>query len=341
MNWNYGNGRPGGELGAVRLLADGLVANPDALASVRDYIDTATGLRAMEVRLAGGLSFEVFPDRGLDIGSTWWNGSPISWRSPHDLSTTASIAANSSWLARWSGGLVTTCGPDNIGPERDGYPMHGSHHSTRASNVRWTRSSLGDQLSIVITGSISNFELFERQVVVHREIEAGTGNASIEIRDRISNDGNTVAAVPLMYHVNFGAPFLQPGGVVRMPPAVTTSQESGRLVKDPVTFPQPTKRTRHAGFEHKLSESSQGDSCATLYDPSMRRRVAVSWTSSSLPRLYQWRWLSRGGWVLSVEPSNAPLFGADREGQFAGAPLLEPGESFSTRLRIQCEEEAK
>jgi len=38
--------------------------------------------------------------------------------------------------------------------------------------------------------------------------------------------------------------------------------------------------------------------------------------------------------VLGIEPTNAPLFGPDREGAGAGAPVLEPGEQLLTGFTL-------
>ncbi|WP_328698673.1 hypothetical protein [Cellulomonas citrea] len=53
-----------------------------------------------------------------------------------------------------------------------------------------------------------------------------------------------------------------------------------------------------------------------------------------MPRLCTWSWPAAGAWVLGVEPTNAPLFGAERDEPWAGAPVLAPGEQWSTGVRI-------
>jgi hypothetical protein len=38
--------------------------------------------------------------------------------------------------------------------------------------------------------------------------------------------------------------------------------------------------------------------------------------------------------VLGVEPTNAPLFGPERDGPHAGAPVLAPDAAWATGVRI-------
>ncbi len=323
--------------GAARLLEGGFAPHIDALASVRDYADATAGGRVIEVRLAGGLSFEVLPDRGLDIGAVWWAGFPISWRSPQDAGHASSAGAEDPWLTRWGGGLLTTCGPDNIGPARDGYGLHGSHHATSAAEVRWLREVRGAHIVVVVSGTISNVEMFGRRIAIHREIEARTDIPSLEIRDRIYNKGYEAVPVPLLYHLNFGAPFIEPGSRVQIASEQVIKREECTAVPDPAQFPHPTDEMVEAVFEHRYPESNGRQRQAIIHSRARGGRAVLSWSRVSLPRLYQWVWPTRGGWALGVEPANAPLFGAERDLPGAGAPLLPPGTSIDTWVRLGCE----
>jgi hypothetical protein len=73
---------------------------------------------------------------------------------------------------------------------------------------------------------------------------------------------------------------------------------------------------------------------AVLDGTGVGARVAVEWTATTLPRLCTWNWPARGAWVLGVEPTNAPLFGPERDLPHAGAPLLMPEEEIRTVVRI-------
>jgi hypothetical protein len=89
----------------LALVDDGRVSLLEALASV-DEATRPSGDRALVLRLAGGLSLDVLPDRGLDIGAAWWAGVPIAWRSPHLVDP----GPAETWENRFLGGLLATKG---------------------------------------------------------------------------------------------------------------------------------------------------------------------------------------------------------------------------------------
>ncbi|MDQ1584255.1 MAG: hypothetical protein QOF36_2309 [Microbacteriaceae bacterium] len=322
------------EPGSGGLVRAGLISRVDALAPVREFADPRQG-RMIDVKLAGGLAFEVLADRGLDLGAVWWAGHPIAWRSPQPLGQVNQAGAEEPWLTRWSGGMLTTCGPDNIGPARDGYGLHGSHHGTPAGDVAWHREIRGEHVVVVVSGTIDNVETFGRRVTIHREIEAATDRASIEVRDRIRNDGFTPVPIPILYHLNFGAPFLEPGGLIEIASAGTVARDEHPGVPDYRRMPQVAESMAEAVFEHAGVDVADGRSSAIVHSSLLHARATLSWTSQSLPRLYQWVWPARGAWALGIEPANAPLFGSDRDGPHAGAPMLEAGASVDTGVRIE------
>ena len=106
----------------------------------------ARGTRAQRFRTGGGLGFDVLPDRGMDLGAAEYRGVPVAW-----LSHTGVVAPSfyeprgEGWLRSFGGGLLVTCGLQNVGPpgERDGEPLglHGRVSNIPASNVsreeRW------------------------------------------------------------------------------------------------------------------------------------------------------------------------------------------------------------
>src|SRR5215210_2848 len=73
------------------------------------------GVGAVDVRTGGGLRYTVLPARGLDIASGEVDGLPLAWRTAvgdvHPAYTHLSLG----WNVGWFGGLLATCGLDNVG----------------------------------------------------------------------------------------------------------------------------------------------------------------------------------------------------------------------------------
>jgi hypothetical protein len=186
---------------------------------------------------------------------------------------------------------------------------------------------------------IGHAMLYGTRLSVHREIVARTGRARVEVRDVIRNDGRAPVGVPLLYHVNLGAPLLAPHSRLILDgsagPVTTRLRETLPSGRDPLAMPEPSGAGDAVVAEHReVRVEPDGRSRAVLEAPA-GPRVVVDWTAPTLPRLCTWAWPERGAWVLGVEPTNAPLFGPERDGPFGGAPVLGPGEEWRTAVAVE------
>lgn len=322
---------------SAHLLDAGLVARTSAVATIRELVEPPPrgAGRVIDIRVLGGIDIEVLPDRGLDIGAAWFAGAPVSWTSPVARRAPLDVASGMDWLHRFNGGLVTTCGTDNVGPPTDRGGLHGRHSSLPATDVRISRYRDADATVCQVTGTIEDLEMFGRRVVVHRTIETRTDDPLVTIRDVVENQGYEATAIPLLYHVNFGAPLLLPGSRVRSGAEQLVAREPAPWVPDPSMLPEPLEGPAEAVFEHLEPPSDAGVSEARVDSPGSSLAAVVSWSSGSLPRLYQWVWPARGGWALGIEPSNAALSGPDQAGPTGGAPVVEVGGSIVTEVRVR------
>ena len=319
------------------LLDAGLVARTSAVATIREFTEPAPrGVgRVIDIRVLGGIDVEVLPDRGLDIGAAWFAGAPVSWTSPVGRAAPLDIARGMDWLHRFNGGLLTTCGTDNVGPPTDRGGLHGRHSSLPASDVRISRFRDAAATVCQVTGTLEDIEMFGRRVVVHRTIETRTDDPLVTIRDVVENQGYAATAIPLLYHVNFGAPLLMPGSRVHSGAEQLVEREPVPWLPDPLVLPEPFDAPTEAVFEHLGLPSEGGVSQVRVDSPGSDMAAVVSWSSASLPRLYQWVWPARRGWALGIEPSNAALAGPDQAGPTGGAPVVEVGGSIVTEVSVR------
>jgi len=305
------------------LTDDGRVSQPEALASVEDR----GGVIA--VRLAGGLAFDVLPGRGLDLGATWWGSTPVAWRSPNPVDP----GPGRDWEARFLGGLLATCGPDNIGEPRGSSGQHGTHHLTPAVDVHWSRDRTDEGWTVTVRGIVAHTSLGGPRILVEREVVASTGTPAVEVRDVVRNVGDQAVGVPLLYHVNLGAPFLRPGARLDVDADEWAVREPLPADRHPLITPEPAPGLTPVVAEHLGVRGAR----ATLVGDEEWPDVVVTWTGATLPRLCTWSWPAHGAYVLGVEPTNAPLFGRERDRPNAGAPVLEPGATWHTGVRIAVE----
>lgn len=320
---------------AARLVAAGLVARPDTVAEIRETVGdphSGPGGRAYRVTMAGGLSVEVLPERGLDLGSLWYAGQPIAWRSALGPRGAGADPAGVGWIGRFTGGILATCGLDNIGPARDGLDLHGSHHGTPAEDVVLTRTDAGVQVS----GTIDSSGVFGRRVEVRRRILVHADTPAVSVRDVVTNLGTTPAATPLLYHLNFGAPLVMPGTRIEIDARLSAVRDIASADFDWHAFPEPTTDVLEHVVEHRgLRAGEDGVIEAVVRSAAVPVTATIRWRPEELPRCFQWVYPTRGGWALGIEPANSPLFGPDRFGPDAGAPVLQPGESRQSGIVLE------
>lgn len=318
------------------LIQGGLTAHDDHLIAVDDLVRFRErgAPRVLRARVSGGFDVEVLPERGLDIGAAWFGGEPVAWTTPVADPRPLRRPRGEQWRDRWGGGLVTTCGLDNIGPPRGDSGLHGSFSHTRAQQVSWQSLIDVDRASVVVRGRIPDRR---RGVVASRELEVcvpANGAPFVEVRDSIANRGTNPVSIALLYHVNLGAPLVVPGTRVAIDAASTQAREPCAAVPDAAVLPSPTEHVTEAVFEHRGVAALGGRAEAIVTSPAGVTSVSVSWPVAELDRLYQWVLPTAGGWALGIEPANAPIFGPDRVGELAGARLLDPGATVSTSVRI-------
>src|SRR5260221_12892602 len=94
----------------------------DRIASLDQIALVARGT-AVDVRVYGGIDLRLHPGRGLDIGAAWFRGFPLGWISP----VGEGGGSATEWRGSWGGGLVTTCGLDNVRAPADGIGPDGTY----------------------------------------------------------------------------------------------------------------------------------------------------------------------------------------------------------------------
>jgi hypothetical protein len=328
---------------AAELLAEGLFADPRAAVAINDRAGlpgTGDHARVLDISLYGGLSLEILPARGLDIGAVRFLGEPLSWVSPVRDARPVTGPHGTDFVTHFNGGLLATCGLRNIGPAAGGEPMHGDYTFLPAENVRTQAEVTPETVAAVVTGEVRSVALFGASFLVRRRItaavHAGPGadlTAEITVEDEVENLGRQPAPLHMLYHVNLGAPLVVPGTRVQVDAARTTARDPGPT-PDWETFPAPGDELGEAVYEHvQPAADEHGRARASV--TSGRRRVEVAWSAATLPRLYQWVFPARGRWALGIEPATAPLFGPDRDTGGGGAPLVGAGQVRRQELVVR------
>jgi uncharacterized protein DUF4432 len=324
------------------------VGRLDQVAGIEPFVfddGPARGVRALRFRTGSGLSFDVLTDRGMDLGAVEHAGIPLAWLSPTGVVTPSfHEPEGEGWLRSFHGGLLVTCGLQNVGPpdEHAGEKL-GLHG--RASNIPASRVSydtLWDERDCTLEahGQIHESRVFGPNLVLRRRIHARVGESRIKIEDEVRNEGFEPEPLMVLYHINLGWPLLDetsrlvgPGRPAEPPEPRDEEARSGLDAWD--RFSAPTPGFRERVFYHSPVAGSDGWTEARLENPALAGGLGlrVGFRPEELTEFVQWTMMGEGTYVVGLEPATCRVEG--RAAEAAGRVIrLEPGETRRQRLEI-------
>jgi hypothetical protein len=319
-----------------------LLGSLDQVASVHSSTsgsDRGQPQRAIDVRVLDGIDLRLLPDRGLDISAAWYAGRPLAWQSRVGEVAPLPTPRGTDWNAAFGGGLVTTCGLQNVGAPSEGHGQHGTFSHLPARDVRIDRSIEDDEVVVVVRGVIEDADALGTHLRCDRQVRTTTGRGEVVLHDVVTNLGPAPVAAPFLYHVNLGAPLWSPGAELDIP-------SRGVLPRDAAAAdalgawqraPEPAEGAAEWVFEHLVEPDADGRCTVAVISPAPGLRVEVEWDASTLPRLHQWVHRATGVNVLGIEPANCSVLGRAADRAAGRLPILEPGAVRSTMLTVRAE----
>jgi hypothetical protein len=302
------------------------------------------GVRVIDARASGGLAALILADRGLDLGPVWAAGQQVGWQSTTGVVHPAYFH-ESDWLRSFHGGLLTTCGLQNVGlPSEDGgrsYGLHGRISNVAARNVTHRVIEEDGQLLAEVTGEMRETDVFGADLRLRRRITLPMGELVLHVEDEVLNQGHAEAALMLLYHVNVGYPVVSEGAVLITPEAeIAPRDEVARAgLGERTRFPAPVDGFIEQVFRHELAPTQARTVSASIVNPEFAPTggigLTLSWDPRQLPRMWQWRMLGPGMYLTGLEPSNCGLAGRAAEREAGTISELAPGETRSFGLTIR------
>ena len=134
----------------------------------------------------------------------------------------------------------------------------------------------------------------------------------------------------LLYHMNFGYPFLTPDLQMKLPEGTATTprtEEAAKGLGQERTFQEPADGKEEQVYFHQVP-ADQGLGRVELYNPGLGFGAEVTWTKDTLPVLAQWKCMRSGEYVLGIEPTNSYIMGRSAERENGTIGMLQP---FETR----------
>ena len=275
----------------------------------------ANGLRTVEVK-NDDLKYLVMADKCLDVAALEYKGINISFTSKPGLNGRNQFDTHGEEALRSiMGGLFFTCGLQNIcGPcETDGveYPMHGRIRTTPAEHLCSDAYWDGDDYVLEVKGEMRESHLFGSNLVLRRIVRSVFGSGRIDIIDEVENQSPEKADLMLMYHCNFGYPFLQPGTRLVLPSkAVRGREEWSQAHLDCWhTMGKPIDGEVEYVYLHDLTEDANGNSFAALVNDQLGFGIRLDFDRKVQPYFMEWMSVRSGDYVIGLEPSNSSVYG--------------------------------
>jgi hypothetical protein len=281
-----------------------------------DQVALATERPAIDVHVLRGIELRIHPRRGLDLGAAWFHGLPLAWIAPAGEGG----AEAGGWRDAWGGGLVTTCGLDNVGAPSEGIGLHGTYTFLRAREVVSKRSTS----EALVRGIVDD----PRGLRVERAIRTEVGTGRVELVDTTVNSAERPLEAPLLYHVNLGWPLWDTGARVETDAGDVRPRDEDAAPHGWSGAPDPASAPERV-WEHV------GATGAVVVNERLGLRVAIH---SDLPRLWQWVDPAPGVYALGIEPANCSVLGRAHDRAEDRLPFLQPGEERTTRIAITAEE---
>jgi hypothetical protein len=303
----------------------------------------------------GALSFSVLPTRGMGLWRGDYHGLPLGWRAPvegpvHPKYVNLADRGGLGWLSGFDE-LLCRCGLAFNGPpgedvwtdasgvtQRALLTLHGRIANLPASAVE-VSVSLDPPYELSVTGEVDEGCLFFPQLRLRTTYTTVPGSNRLVIHDRVTNRGARPAEMQLLYHTQFGPPFLGAGSRVLAPikemsPLTARAAESLATYE---TYGPPTPGFAEQVYVYDLLADNRGQTLAVLENSHSSKAVCLRFPTRELPCFTVWKntMALEEGYVTGLEPAtNYPNFrGFER--QQGRVRTLAPGGTWDCRWSIE------
>lgn len=301
----------------------------------------AGGCRAVEAATGGGLEFTVLQDRCLDVFDARYKGVNLSFAAKAGAVAPQYWDAHDQFHYYFQGGLIYTCGLRNAGAGGDDmgehHPQHGRIGCVPAENFGVSARWEGDEYLIDISGEMREAALFKESLRLRRRITTRLGANSFRIHDRVDNESCNAEALMLLYHVNFGFPFLGPHLRLLLPKGTKTrprDEEAAKGIASFKSFESPVDGYKEQCFYHDMPSLPGGETCVLLKNEALNLAVWMKYNVNRLPVTTQWKCMASGDYALGIEPANCRVEGKAKERREGTLRFLEPFGSAEFALEL-------
>lgn len=320
------------------------LGSPRQLGGARRFIlddDRGRGMRVIEVNNGSGLIFNIYPDRGMDLGEVFFNGRQLAWLPGSAPAAPAFYnECGNEWLRSWGGGLLTGCGLINVGPGENGEGLHGRISHIPAGDVNTDSDFSGNRLEITVSGKVSHAKVFFENLQLTRKIFAASGDNRIVIEDRIENCGFRPEPLMMLNHMNFGWPLVDENCRLEAleHKVAPRNEQAEKGLHNWHTMEIPQENFTEQVFFHSEQPCDENKMAGiAIVNKPAGLKVTVLRRITELPYIIEWKQMGCGNYVLGIEPSNCYPVGKEAFEKLGLLKTIQPGEVVNTRIEVLFE----
>ncbi|NUQ63334.1 MAG: aldose 1-epimerase family protein [Pirellulales bacterium] len=295
----------------------------------------------------------LVPTRGMGMWHATQGGISLGWRSPvkgpvHPAFVRINEPSGIGWLDGFDE-LLCRCGLESNGaPEFHAngtlrYPLHGKIANRPAHRVEAAID--GDSGEISVTGTVDEARLFGNKMRMVSRYTTRVGQPGITVTDTITNLSAAPGDLELLYHTNFGRPFVVPGSKVALPFSRLAPRDQTAVgnVDQWDTYGPEQPELGEAVFFIQPVGDARGQSRAVLRNPASDQGLSYHFNINQLPYFTLWknRQAEIDGYVTGLEPGinfpNRKSF----EKEHGRVAVLAPGESRTFELTLEVHPSAE
>jgi uncharacterized protein DUF4432 len=311
------------------------------------------GVDLVEIELAtenGPFRVSIVPTRGMGIWRASLGEINLGWKSPvrggpvHPAFVNTTEGSGIGWLDGFDE-LLVRCGLENNGGpfSGSGGNIIGGLHG-KISNIPAWRVELEIDIAvgeIRLIGQVDEARLFHNQLRLTTTYTFKVGSPKIQITDQVENlSESSTAELELLYHINMGRPFLEPGAKLHIPFEKMAPHNSDAVagLKDWATYAAPSPGQAEACFFFTPAADPNGNTRIVLQNASATAGFGISFNTKQLPQFIQWKNPAAysDGYVTGLEPAiNFPNPKPFEKSQGRVA-TLEPKENRTFELALEA-----
>ncbi len=269
----------------------------------------------------GVLRFSIVPTRGMGLWNGSCGGDRLGWDSPVTDGPIhpglVNLAANGGlgWLDGFDE-LLARCGLENNGAPYEerragGGPAvtHGLHGRIANIPASYVAVHIDPKPphEIVVEGRVDETRLFGMGVRMETRIATTPGSNRLEVCDEFVNLKDHPVEMQILYHWNFGPPFLGEGARLVAPARAVVPRDGiaqAALAEHDVYRPPTPGFREEVYFQELIADPTSGETLAMLKSPEGDKAVVLRYRLDELPAFTLWKNTGglRDGYVTGLEP---------------------------------------